>query len=72
MKAKEKARQENREVQEKEYQPACVQSCPTGALYFGDLDDPESTVHRLARDSRGYRMMEELGTEPKVYYLSEK
>ncbi len=72
MKAKEKARGENREVRGEEYQPACVQSCPTGAIYFGDLDDPKSTVHLLARDPRAFRIMEDLGAEPKVYYLSEK
>lgn len=49
--------------------PACVETCTGGARYFGDLDDPDSTVSRLARSPRAFRLQEELGTRPKVYYL---
>ncbi len=51
--------------------PACNQACPASARYFGDLDDPEGTVSRLARSPRAFRLLEDLGTEPKVYYLAE-
>jgi Fe-S-cluster-containing dehydrogenase component len=51
--------------------PACNQACPASARYFGDLDDPESTVSRLARSPRAFRLLEDIGTEPKVYYLAE-
>jgi molybdopterin-containing oxidoreductase family iron-sulfur binding subunit len=37
---------------------------------FGDLDDPESAVSRLSRSSRGSKLLEDRGTEPKVTYLS--
>ncbi len=70
-KAKDKARAEKRELREGDYVPACVQTCPTQALYFGDLDNPKSLVGRLAKSSRAFRLLEELGTEPKVYYLTE-
>lgn len=70
-KAREKARAENRELKEGDYTPACAQTCPTEAIYFGDLDDPKSKVAQLARSPRAFRLLEELGTEPKVYYLSE-
>ena len=49
--------------------PACNQACPASARYFGDLDDPQSTVSRLARSHRAFQLLEDLGTHPKVYYL---
>jgi Fe-S-cluster-containing dehydrogenase component len=52
--------------------PACNQACPASARYFGDLDDPESTVSRLAHNPRAFRLLEDLGTKPKVYYLVEE
>lgn len=70
-KAKEQAAMENRELRHGDYVPACVESCPTGAIVFGDLDDNESRVAELLRSPRAFRLLEELGTEPKVYYLSE-
>ncbi|MCK5196553.1 MAG: 4Fe-4S dicluster domain-containing protein, partial [Desulfobulbaceae bacterium] len=69
--AKEQAAAENRELQEGDYVPACMESCPTKAISFGDLDDPNSHVSRLAKSPRAFRSLEDLGTEPKVYYLSE-
>jgi Fe-S-cluster-containing dehydrogenase component len=50
--------------------PACVQTCPTGALVFGDLYDHESQVARLLEPNlRKFRLFEHLGTSPSVYYL---
>lgn len=51
--------------------PACNQACSTGARYFGDLDDPDSEVARLAHSPRAFRLLEDLGTEPKCIYLKE-
>ncbi len=70
-KAKERVASEKRELQDGDYLPACVESCPTQAFSFGDLENPDSDVSKLARSPRAFRMLEELGTEPKVYYLSE-
>jgi phenylacetyl-CoA:acceptor oxidoreductase subunit 1 len=54
-----------------EFTPACVNSCISGALYFGDRDDPDSNVSKLLRESEHFRMHEELGTDPGMYYIVE-
>jgi Fe-S-cluster-containing dehydrogenase component len=59
-----------RELEEGEYVPACVEACPAKAMTFGNLFDPDSEVARLAESSRAFRLLERLGTEPKIYYLS--
>ncbi|MEE8448482.1 MAG: 4Fe-4S dicluster domain-containing protein [Thermodesulfobacteriota bacterium] len=69
--AKDKAKDEKRKIRDGEIQPACVQACPPDALVFGDLNDPASRVVRLAKSERHYRLLEKLGTEPAVIYLSE-
>ena len=52
------------------YLPACAEDCPTDAITFGDLDEPGSEVARLAASPRARRLLDDLGTEPKVFYLS--
>jgi len=64
-----RAKEEKRELKDGEPAPACVQSCPPRALVFGDLNDPESEVSRMARSHRGVKLLGELGTQPKVTYL---
>ena len=49
--------------------PACVTTCMGRATYFGDLNDPVSLVSELIGNHRVWRLKEELGTEPRVYYL---
>ncbi len=65
----EQATAEGRDVRDGEVVTACMQACPTDAIIFGDLSDPESRVSRAARSERGYQLLEELGTLPKVTYL---
>ncbi|UCD41183.1 MAG: 4Fe-4S ferredoxin, partial [Chloroflexota bacterium] len=60
---------QGREPEEGEIQPACVQTCPPGALVFGDLNVPESRVSQLARSHRSFKLLGELGTDPGVIYL---
>ena len=67
--AKEDAAQDSRPLADGDVQPACVQSCPAEAMVFGDLNDPQSKVSRLAQNGRATRLLEELGTKPKVFYL---
>jgi molybdopterin-containing oxidoreductase family iron-sulfur binding subunit len=71
LKAKERAKAEKRELLSEDYIPACVQACPSNAMYFGDLNDPFSAVATLSRERRAFKLLEDLGTEPKVIYLSE-
>ncbi len=68
------------------YEPACKKSCPTGAIVFGDLNDPESEVSKLAKSDRAVRLTNYIDTlpkekqaeyrkkkayaDPKVYYLT--
>ena len=72
MKAKENADQEERPIRDGEYIPACMENCPADAIAFGDLEDKQSVVNKLARSYRAFRVMEDLGVEPKVYYLSKR
>jgi molybdopterin-containing oxidoreductase family iron-sulfur binding subunit len=51
--------------------PACVETCTGWARYFGDLDDPTSTVAKLSRSRRAYRLLEDIGNHPQVFYLTE-
>lgn len=50
--------------------PACTTTCIGLATYFGDANDPDSLVSELAANPNVMRLKAELGTEPKVYYLT--
>jgi Fe-S-cluster-containing dehydrogenase component len=54
---------------EAERQPACVLTCPAHARFFGDFDDPNSTVSEMVRERGGYAMMPEAGYQPTNKYL---
>ena len=49
--------------------PYCVQTCHQKARVFGDLDDPDSAVSKLIGSTETFRLLEELGTEPQIYYI---
>jgi len=50
--------------------PACVTSCVGHATYFGDANDPDGLVAGLIGRPEARRLKEELGTQPRVYYLT--
>lgn len=68
--AKEAAAAAGRPLSEKDYQVACGEACPTRAIVFGDLDNPSHEVQGLQHHPRAVRLMEDLGTQPKVIYLA--
>jgi molybdopterin-containing oxidoreductase family iron-sulfur binding subunit len=64
-----RAKDEKRDIRDGEIQPACVQTCPTKALIFGNLMDRNSQVRTLTDDPRAYQVMGYLNTKPAVFYL---
>ena len=50
--------------------PACVTTCVGRAMYFGDRNDPTSTVSRLATSEPGLQLLSRLGTEPRITHLA--
>jgi anaerobic selenocysteine-containing dehydrogenase/Fe-S-cluster-containing dehydrogenase component len=67
--AKVRARNENRLVGDGDFTTACAQTCPTGALIFGNLQDPQSRVSQHVKDPRAYQVLHHLNTKPAVIYL---
>lgn len=81
--ARDKAYTDGRqELKESEYQTACTQACPAGAITFGDLNNPDHAVHQIAqpdmhhhykpKNPHAFRLLERLGTNTKVYYVSSR
>ena len=62
------AKREGREVNVDEFQTACSAACSTGAMVFGDVNNKESKVAKLAEDKRMYHLLEHVGTKPNVFY----
>lgn len=55
-------------VQNGAIESACASACPTDAIKFGDLNDDAHTVAKEKEDDRAYLLMEEIGTQPNIYY----
>lgn len=75
MAARDKARVEGNDpnnLADGAYVTSCADACPNGAITFGDLNNPEHRVHELSKSKYAFRLLERLGTEPQVYYLSRR
>jgi molybdopterin-containing oxidoreductase family iron-sulfur binding subunit len=71
--AKLTARKERRRVVDGEVNVACASSCPTNAITFGDMNDPESRISKILeveREGRAFHMLEEINVRPQISYLT--
>jgi len=69
LEAKGTAKDESRELHDGEFTVACAQSCPSEAIVFGDLMDPDSRVSLASHGERRYWVLEDLNTKPGITYL---
>ena len=68
--AKQVAKIEGRKIQDGDIQPACQAACPSNGVHFGDINNPESAVANSVQDTRSYRLLEEVGAKPSVFYMA--
>jgi molybdopterin-containing oxidoreductase family iron-sulfur binding subunit len=64
------AKNEGRPIEDGEIRTACQVACPTQAIVFGDLNDPEGEARLLHEDPRSYLMLEELHIKPRTAHLA--
>jgi molybdopterin-containing oxidoreductase family iron-sulfur binding subunit len=64
------AKREDRKIRDDEVVTACEAACPTQAIVFGDINDPESRVARMKKEPRDYGVLAELNTRPRTSYLA--
>jgi len=69
--AKIQAEIDGRKVQDGEIVTACQAVCPTEAIVFGDVNDPNSRVSKIKANERNYSLLDELNTKPRTTYLKE-
>lgn len=63
------AKRENRTVVDGDVKTACQQTCPSGAIVFGDINDKNSDVYKLFNNERSYHVLEDIGVQPSVKYM---
>jgi molybdopterin-containing oxidoreductase family iron-sulfur binding subunit len=69
--ARQQAKAEGRLIRDGDFQTACQQTCPAGAIVFGNLKDADSDVSKKSHSPRGYHVLDEIYTRPAVTYLAD-
>jgi Fe-S-cluster-containing dehydrogenase component len=64
------AKREDRSIRDGEIVTACQAVCPTEAIVFGNINDPNSRVAKLKSSPRNYTTLEDLNTRPRTTYLA--
>ncbi len=64
------AQKSDRRIQDGEIVTACQQVCPTQAIVFGDINDPNSNVTKLKADPLTFTVLDELNTKPRTSYMA--
>ncbi len=67
--AKFEAKNDGKEVADGAIQTACQEVCPSQAIHFGNINDPNSHVAQIAKSSRAYKVLEEINVRPSISYL---
>jgi molybdopterin-containing oxidoreductase family iron-sulfur binding subunit len=60
----------DRPIRDGEILTACQSACPTEAIVFGDINDPQSRVAKIKNSSLNYALLAELNTRPRTTYLA--
>ena len=68
--ARQDAKVAGRKVRDGDIRTACQQACPTDAIVFGDINDPDSRVSQLKAEAHNYGLLADLGTRPRTTYLA--
>jgi molybdopterin-containing oxidoreductase family iron-sulfur binding subunit len=70
-KARIEAKREDRLIKDGEFQTACQSACPSQAIKFGNINDPQSTVSLSKQNPRDYGLLADIGTRPRTTYLAQ-
>jgi Fe-S-cluster-containing dehydrogenase component len=68
--SKDRAKDRGDKVSDRDLKTACQQTCPTEAIVFGDMNNPDSEVSHLKADQRAFHVLETLNTRPSISYMS--